>query len=182
MSHPAEIVSPTITATLAPKLSLALHQNAIPVLRELAVANEGEQPLEAVELALTSDPPFVRPKIWRVDRSGPQQRYHFTDLDIALDGPLLSRLTEAEVTRVTFALKIGADEIARFEQPIELLARNQWGGIGHVPELVAAFVQPNDPAVDRILKKAAEILRRNDKEPALDGYRSGKRQRAWELI
>jgi hypothetical protein len=78
-------------------------------------------------------------------------------------------------------LKVGADEIARLERPIELLARNQWGGIGHVPELVAAFVQPNDPAVDRILKKAAEILRRNGKEPALDGYRSGKRQRAWEL-
>ena len=47
--------------------------------------------------------------------------------------------------------------------------------------VVAAFVQPNDPAVDRILKEAAEILRRNGKEPALDGYRSGKRQRAWEL-
>lgn len=46
--------------------------------------------------------------------------------------------------------------------------------------MVAAFVQPNEPAVERLLKQAADILRRNGKPPALDGYRSGSK-RAWEL-
>lgn len=37
--------------------------------------------------------------------------------------------------------------------------------------MVAAFVQPNDPAVDRVLKKTAELLREHGKDPALDGYK-----------
>ncbi|MGZ5985063.1 MAG: hypothetical protein ACXWK7_08990, partial [Caulobacteraceae bacterium] len=39
-------------------------------------------------------------------------------------------------------------------------------------ELMPAFVMPNDPAVDRILKAASETLRRAGKPSELDGYRS----------
>jgi len=49
-----------------------------------------------------------------------------------------------------------------------------------LPDLVAAFVQPNDPAIDRLLKRAAEVLRQNGRNPALDGYAGGGK-RAWEL-
>ncbi len=50
-----------------------------------------------------------------------------------------------------------------------------------MPELLAAFVLPNDPAVDRVNKGAAEALRRAGKPSGLDGYTSGSRQRVWEL-
>ena len=63
---------------------------------------------------------------------------------------------------------------------VELLARNQWGGIGHLPEMVAAFVQPNDPAVDHVLKAAAQALQSGGKSPSIDGYSNGAK-RAWEL-
>ena len=46
--------------------------------------------------------------------------------------------------------------------------------------MVAAFVQPNEPAVERLLKHAAEVLRKNGKNPALDGYKAGAKG-AWEL-
>ncbi|MDD5364860.1 MAG: DUF3320 domain-containing protein [Gallionellaceae bacterium] len=46
--------------------------------------------------------------------------------------------------------------------------------------MVAAFVQPNEPAVERVLKQTAEVLRKNSKNPALDGYKDGAK-RAWEL-
>lgn len=45
---------------------------------------------------------------------------------------------------------------------------------------MAAFVQPNDPAVDRLLKRTAHVLRQNDRNAALDGYAGGAK-RAWEL-
>ncbi len=71
--------------------------------------------------------------------------------------------------------------LASLEHAVELLPRNHWGGISHhLPDMVAAFVQPNEPAVEHLLKLAADILRKNGKHPALDGYRGGSK-RAWEL-
>lgn len=169
-----------LQTALSSRLNLAFHQNAVPFLRELTVLNEGDKTLPEVEITLSSDPPFFKPRAWRIDSVGPGQKYHVPDLDVSIDGALLGRLTEAETATTTFVLKSKGEELHRFEQPIELLARNQWGGIGHVPEMVATFVQPNDPAVDRVLKKAAEILRKHGKNPALHGYEGGPK-RAWEL-
>jgi hypothetical protein len=169
-----------IQATLSPRLNLAFHQNAVPFLCELSILNETETPVHDIEITLASDPPFLKTRSWRIETIGPGQNYNLTDLDVAIDGPLLGRLTEAERAQATLVLKSQGAEIHRLEQPVELLARNQWGGIGHVPEMIAAFVLPNDPAVERILKKAAEVLRKHDKNPALNGYEGGPK-RAWEL-
>ena len=169
-----------ILATLAPKISLAFHHNAVPILRELSVINDGDVAVDDVEVTLTSEPSFFVPKAWRLDRITEQQSYRLQGLDIALDPAFLGRLTEAETAQVVISVKSGGEEIANLLQPIELLPRNQWGGVRHMPEMVAAFIQPNDPGVERILKNAAEILRQNGRESALDGYAGGAK-RAWEI-
>src|SRR3546814_1256650 len=61
------------------------------------------------------------------------------------------------------------------------LAPNEWGGARHMPELLAAFVMPNDPAVSRLLKEASEILRRSGKDSSLEGYQQKSRKRVWEI-
>jgi hypothetical protein len=169
-----------IHAGLAPNLNLAFYQNSVPILRELAIVNDGEDPLPAVELKLTSEPAFIKPKTWRIDSVNAGQRYRITDLDLELDAGLLGRLTEAEIAQSSFKLRTNGNKIASLEQQIKLLPRNQWGGIGHMPEIIAAFVQPNEPAIEHLLKKAAEILRRHGKNSMLDGYQGGPK-RAWEL-
>lgn len=163
----------SIDLAFAPKVSFALHQNSVPVLRELAVVNNGQDTWEELTLSLDSEPAFFRPRVWRLSRLSPEQRYSITDLDLSLDGGQLSRLTEAEKGEVRLAIQRGDEVLCRLERPVELLARNQWGGLGQFPELAAAFVRPNDPAVDRVLKQAAELLRKHGKEPALEGYRTG---------
>jgi very-short-patch-repair endonuclease len=50
-----------------------------------------------------------------------------------------------------------------------------------MPELLAAFAMPNDPAVDRILKAASDVLRRAGKRDQIDGYVGKSRTRVWEL-
>lgn len=170
----------SIQVSLAPRVSLAFHQNCVPTLRDLSIVNATGRQLQALEVTLDSTPSFFVRKTWRVDEVGAGQTYRVSDLDLALDAGLLGRLTEAEVAQITLTVTSSGAELARSTTPVELLARNQWGGVGHVPEMIAAFVQPNDPAVDQILKQAAEALRRNGKSPAIDGYTGGK-QRAWEL-
>ncbi len=174
-----------IDASLITKLNLADFQNAVPLIRELRLVNETERVYGHLELVLTSEPAFLKPRRWHIDALAAHSRCSIRDLDLKLDGGLLARLTEAEVATVSLTLRTAdADAqipaLAQREFSLELLPRNQWGGLSHLPDLVAAFVQPNDPMVDRLLKKAAEILRQNDRNPALDGYAGGA-QRAWEL-
>ncbi|EPU6914869.1 TPA: DUF4011 domain-containing protein [Pseudomonas aeruginosa] len=46
--------------------------------------------------------------------------------------------------------------------------------------MTAAFVQPNDITVERLLQKAADLLRGQGKDPALNGYSVGSAH-AWEI-
>ncbi len=61
------------------------------------------------------------------------------------------------------------------------LARNEWGGAEFMPELLAAFVTPNDPSVQAILKKASGILEAAGKTSSLEGYQARSRKRSWEI-
>ncbi|GAB3442356.1 hypothetical protein GCM10027396_10320 [Insolitispirillum peregrinum] len=150
------------------------------MLHDLVIVNDGPAPLMNVVIRLSSEPAFLKEKIWRLDQINAQQDYHLRELDIALDPTLLGRLTEAESAQVVVCLERDGEELARTVTPIELLPRTQWGGIGHMPEMLAAFIQPNDPAVERVLKKSAGILRQNGRDGALNGYAGGPK-RVWEL-
>ncbi|XRA83939.1 DUF3320 domain-containing protein [Pseudomonas putida] len=176
-----------ILATLVAKLNLADFQNAIPVIRELRIANETEDRFVNATLTLTSDPEVFKPKVWRIDEVAADSFRIIPGLDLVLDGPLLSRLTEAELSTFTFVFEAddkeaesGRKEVARIEQVVDLLPRNQWGGLRHIPDMTAAFVQPNDPAVERLLKQTAELLRQSELSSSLDGYEGGAK-RAWQL-
>jgi len=136
-----------LQVSAAKKLNLAAFQNAVPALHELVIVNETSSSISELTVQLISVPPFVRPRVWNVESVGAGESYHLRDLDVQLDGALLSLLTEAESASLHFELRSRkqSDEVlARHDSAVELLARNQWGGVGHLPELVAAFVQPND--------------------------------------
>jgi very-short-patch-repair endonuclease len=176
-----------IQSTIASKLNLADFQNAVPIIRELRVVNETANKYSDVTLTLSSSPEAFKLKSWRIDTLMPGAFMPIPGLDLVLDGALLARLTEAENATVTFSLTIpdssrdtGVAELARQELVVELLPRNQWGGLSHLPDMTAAFIQPNDPAVERLLKQAGDLLRLADKSSAFDGYNKGAK-RAWEL-
>lgn len=175
----------SIRISNASKLNLADFQNSVPLLRELTVVNDSDRELSNLQIRLESFPPFLKPKTWSIDACDPKSQYGIKDCDVSLDGVLLGKLTEAEISTLKFSLVERAgtpDEwiLTTEERKIELLPRNQWGGLSHLPDLVAAFVQPNEPAIDRLLKQTAQVLRDAGKNPAIDGYQGGAK-RAWEL-
>jgi very-short-patch-repair endonuclease len=173
-----------IKVSTAEKLNLAAFQNAVPALYELVIVNETPSVINDLTLQLVSEPAFVKPRVWSVESVGAGESYHLRDLDVQLDGTHLSRLTESEAALLHFELSSGKqsdDVLARNVSTVELLARNHWGGIGHLPEMVAAFVQPNDQAIDRLLKGAALALQTAGKSGSIDGYSQGSK-RAWELV
>lgn len=170
-----------IKAVVADKVGFASHQNAVPVLRELEIASALETAMDDAALTLTADPPFLVPKTWRIDRLAPGAPLRIVDRDVTLVAALLGELTESVRGSATLRLEAGGKVLAEVVHPIELLARGEWGGAGTMAELLPVFAMPNDPAVDRVLKAASEVLRRAGRPMGIDGYGAKSRQRVWEL-
>ena len=171
-----------IHAEIAAKLNFAAHQSTFPLLRALQVENlHPEERMEGLVLKLQANPAFVSEKVWPVDRIAPQGSVPITNRDLEVDSGFLLNLTESLRGIVTFRLEKDGALLAELTKPVELLAYNEWGGAGFMPELLAAFSMPNDPSVDRILRNASEVLRRAGKEDRIDGYESGSRRRVWEI-
>lgn len=176
------IPSASITSDMAAKLNFACHQSAFAFLRELRIGNDDlALRLDDVLVTLSSDPPFLKPKSWRLDRIAPEGSVSVKNRDISLDGGFLLGLSDSVRGTVTIAVEKDGLIIGEESKPVELLAYNEWGGAGYMPELLAAFSMPNDPAVDRVLRDASLVLRKAGKPDKLDGYQSGSRQRVWEI-
>lgn len=173
---------PRIEAAVARKVGFAFHQNAVPVLRELAVLHEGTEALSDLTLSLVTDPPFAEPRSWHLARLEPGDTLAVADRDIHLHAGVLAELSEGLQAQVILRLAQGEQVLAEQRYPVELLARMAWGGLNAMPELLAAFCLPNDPAVDRLLKAASDLLRRAGKKDAIDGYEGKSRTRVWEVV
>ena len=170
-----------IEALIARKIGFASHQNAVPLVRELSISNQQDTPLENLTLTLSSDPEFVEDRTWRLDRLAAGDRLSITERDIKLNAGYLSGLSESLTADVVLRLCQGEQLLVEQRFPTELLARTEWGGLNAMPELLAAFCMPNDPAVDRVLKAASQVLRRAGKKDGIEGYESKSRTRTWEL-
>lgn len=176
-----EINALEIKANVARRVTFASHQNDVAVIVELAVGNRGNDDVEGLTLEVASSPPVIGARSWRIDRIPPGEEAIIGDRKTPLDGGLLHDLTEAMNAEVIFSLRQGEEVIATSVHTIRALARNEWGGARHMPELLAAFVTPNDPAVGILLKEASDILRKAGRNGAIDGYEAKTRGRVWEI-
>ena len=96
----AALSPPAVRLRVAPvaKLNLADFQNSVPALHELAIVNETASAVSELTIQLACEPAFIQPRTWSLEAVGAGETYHLKDLDVRLDGSLLSRLTEAEPT------------------------------------------------------------------------------------
>lgn len=172
---------PSITADIAGSFTYASYQNAIPVVRSILIENHGGPHLENVRVDLTSSPAFLRAKSWMIDRLAPGDSLPLSDRKIDLDADYLAGLNEAERGEITLRLSQGDRALDEKRFQVRLLARDEWGGVADMAQLLPAFVMPNDPAVARILRSAADRLAEHGLPSGLDGYQSGDPQRAFML-
>ncbi len=179
MSERGEI---QIDASVATKVTFASHQNAIPILQELKLANPTLEVLEKLELEIWSDPQFLQPKKWIIDRLSPNTTVNISDRDVALNASFLLQVHESLTGTVHIVLSKDGLKQSEAIKPVEILAKTEWGGASAMPELLAAFVTPNDPAVDEVLKAASKVLASAGKPDGINGYESGSRTRVWELV
>ncbi|MCF8880137.1 DUF3320 domain-containing protein [Hyphobacterium sp. SN044] len=170
-----------IQASVTPKITFATHQNDVPLIADLVIANPTDETLEDLILELMTEPEIVLPRRWTIDRLSAGSDLRIKDRQVPLPGAKLAELTERLRGEAVLRLTNGDTLIDEKRFPLEALARNEWGGANTMPELLAAFVAPNDPAIEAVIKGASDVLSRAGKNPAIDGYQSRKRTRVYEI-
>ena len=136
-----------IEGAIASKIGFASHQNAVPVVRELVLSHHGDTVYQDILLELKADPPFLELKTWRLDRLSPGESLRIDERDIRLNAGYLADLSESLKAEVSLCLTCSESLLSEERYPVELLAKTEWGGVSAMPELLAAFCMPNDPAV-----------------------------------
>lgn len=165
----------------ADKVNFASAQNGVSILRQINLINGTDAPLENIAISVEASPTVIKPKTWTLDRLGAGEERSLSELETPLNDVLLSGLNEAEFGQLTLVVSAKGTELFREERRIEMLARDEWGGIGDMAHLLAAYVSPNDAVVAAILKEAGRLLERGGHSGAIDGYQSKDPGRAWML-
>ncbi|MBB5496611.1 DUF3320 domain-containing protein [Paraburkholderia sp. MM5384-R2] len=165
-----------------PTLGYASIQNSVPVVRALRVTNRGSEPLEAVDVLVGCNPRFAQGVKLHFAKLTPDESRRISPLDLAADHGYLADLQEAITSSVTVVAQAGDIELARINHPVEILAYDQWAGTRAMPELLACFSMPNNPAIDILIGKASKLLREQHSDLSMNGYQSKSRDVVWKQI
>lgn len=176
-----EAPSPRITISAVDAFNYAAWQNAIPLLHGLSIENLSGAELSGIAVELVATPPFIKSKRWIVDRIASGEVFPLQHVDVEIDPEYLDRLDEAVRGVLTIRLAQQERLLAETTHTLRILARDEWGGMASMAELLPAFVTPNDPALARLLKEASGLLGTHGYSVALDGYQSRDPGRAYML-
>ena len=172
---------PQLVVQAADAFNYAAWQNAVPLLHSVVIDNTNGHELSSLIVELKATPGFAREKRWTVDRVGAGEKLTLKEVDLDIDPAYLERLDEAERGVLTFQLLHKGDIVHETSHVLRVLARDEWGGMSTMGELLPAFVTPNDPALASLLRSAATLLGQHGHSTALDGYQSGDPNRAYLL-
>ena len=171
-----------IRANIGDKVSLAQQQNDFPLLHNLQIENLTDEPLEGLVLEISADPKFLGGRKWKFDHFNPGEAKRVKDLNVTLARQYLASLNEAVRASITIKAFLGEEKVGSWSQAVKVLAPEDWGGFSHLPDLTAAFCRPNDPAVEKVLKAAAQALKQAGKGGQISGYQSKDRNQVWKQV
>jgi len=165
----------------ARRINFASAQNNVAVLNSLTITNTSGEPITNLKVTVSSHPSVFTETTWNIDRIASESDLCLQNLSTPLDIAMLSRQNEAEIGELTVTVENSAGEQIEERYRLELLARDEWGGINDMSQILAAFVSPNDPVVAALLKEASRLLERAGLDGSLDGYQSNDPGRVWLL-
>ncbi len=153
------------------------HYSALYVANRLALVDnisiETDVPLEAAELEVVYTPSIILPSRHAL---GPLEAG--THVEVLPSGNYdqkwLSGLAESTPGQGTMKLWQGEELLAEASFSFTWLPSNAWAGRARYPELLASLILPNDPAVDCLLSRGAEILQEQGLTPSWRGYQAEK--------
>lgn len=146
---------------------LTLQNKVYPV---LALGVKTTETQEDVVVEVDYTPAYVHPQVCRVKKLEAGQDMELPLPPAEYEHAKLMQLEEPETGTVSFTVKAGDETIHREEHPLHWHPHDTWVGGTRFPELLAALVRPNDPAIDLLLSRAEEELQSLGMTTGRNGY------------
>ena len=160
----------------------AMQQNDVPLVRSITIQNRTGRAFSGFKIRLWTDPPVIEPVERIVDLIDSGKDVVLRDVRPTLLRKALLAVTERVAGQVHVQITCDGAVVGSRSEPLAILAFNEWIAYPPLPELTAAFVMPNDPAVEKILGAARQVLLgAGDRDGALSGYQSGDSKKAWGI-
>ncbi|CAM4012542.1 DUF3320 domain-containing protein [Cohnella lubricantis] len=153
-------------------VNFAMQQNFVPVITKIVLRNDSDQDLRQVTVRINADPAFAPPWSKTVDLIPASRAIELGPVPLQISGTFLAELTERLTGALSLSVLQGDELLYQDSSPLTLLAYDQWSGQTIMPEMLAAFIMPNHPAVLRIIKDAAPLLEKWTGNPSFDAYQS----------
>lgn len=160
-----------IRGELVEVTSFALQKNNIPIIREIAIQNLSDSPVENTLLCIHSDQNILSYYERKISCLPGRQTIVFHDISLALQDDAVLQLANAVKVNLYITLWHKETKLCSMNTEVTVLSYNEWHGSLYFPEMLASFVMPGHPKVTKILQRATEILGNCTEHPVL-GYES----------
>jgi hypothetical protein len=148
-----------IEVTCDPRICYAMQQNGVTWLQGVRLVNDGTDALRDLEVTVALLPGFAAPRPARVAALPPGEALLIDRLEPELRAETLANLVERQRANLRIEVADAQGRLAALDHPLEVLAYNEWPGLGSLSELLAAFVLPNHPALAPLLRAACRPRR-----------------------
>ena len=162
----------SVSGLINSSLNFAMQQNCVPVIRNLIITNKSDNVLENLQLKISFEPEFAKEFTYCIDSVPAGESVEISPVRITTNTELLFSLTEKTIGTITMDILQNDQVICTQHEQIELLACDQWSGINIMPEMIAAFVTPNHPALSAVIHDASEFLKKWKGDPSFTGYQT----------
>jgi hypothetical protein len=166
------VVLPKIEFVHTPVANYAIQQNRVPIVRKLSIENCSDEDIADILVKISCDPEFANNWEHRIELIPKNQSLELDVKNLKLSARFLSELTERITGELSLTISSNDEILHKENYTVDILAYDQWNGIGTLPEMLAAFVTPNNPELPKIIKSASDILKRWTGDPSFDAYQS----------
>ena len=157
--------------------SYALQQNRVAIVRSVTIKNASSEDIENLSVRVWTDVDLIDDYVEKIDVLAAGEEHCFRNLKIMVHGDYLASLTERLSCILYVSVTKGAYELARQSEELSVLAFDEWPGYPrYYPDLLAAFITPNHPAMAGLLQAASRYLEKWTGDPSLDGYQTNDPQ------
>ncbi len=143
--------------------------NRLPLIDNVVI--ETDELLDGVELLAEFSPPLIHPLRWNPGQLKPG-RHVEQGACSGYDPAALNSVVESTPGLAAVKLLRGEETLAESCFNFTWLPANVWAGSARYPELLASLVLPNDPVIDRMLSRGADILRAQGLSASWRGYQA----------
>jgi very-short-patch-repair endonuclease len=166
------VVFPKVDLLYTPAVNYAIQQNRTPLVRKIIIENRSEEDWSDLKVRIECEPDFANNWEQQIEYLPHGQSFDLQAEGLRLSSRFLSELTEKLAGELTLTISVKGTLLYKETYPVDILAYDQWSGIGALPEMLSAFVTPNHPQISKILGGASRILDRWTGNPSFDAYQS----------